>query len=133
MVFISVSQKEKFLFDFGIPVLESEDLEFKIDGFIKSRDGYRGYRARLSQTNGVVDTKNNIDFRVVANDIKQATLKWKVKNDDDCREPRGEISHENTSSKNESTAYLGKHYVECYAILNNTCVAKSRADVIIRN
>ncbi len=124
---------EKFLFDFGIPVLEDENLEFKIDGFIKSRDGYREYRARLSQTNGVVDTKNNIDFKVVANNVNQATLKWKVKNDDGCRESRGEISHDNTSSKNESTAYLGKHYVECYAILNNTCVAKSRADVIIKN
>tara|TARA_R110002050_G_scaffold14376_10_gene45429 strand:+ start:1872 stop:3191 length:1320 start_codon:yes stop_codon:yes gene_type:complete len=125
--------KEKFLFDFGIPVLEDEYWEFKIDGFIKSRDGYREYRARLSQTNGIVDTKNSIDFKIIENNVPHDTLKWKVKNDDNCGEPRGEISHDNTTSKNESTAFLGKHFVECYAILNNTCVAKSRADVIIRN
>jgi|AntAceMinimDraft_11_1070367.scaffolds.fasta_scaffold03895_6 hypothetical protein len=124
---------EKFLFDFGIPVLEDEEIEFKIDGFIKSRDGYREYKAKLSQTNGVVNTKNNIDFKVVKNNASHAVLKWKVKNDDNCKEPRGEISHENEISKNESTAYLGKHYVECYAILNNTCIAKSRAEVLISN
>ncbi|MDO8658744.1 MAG: hypothetical protein Q7K55_08435 [Candidatus Levybacteria bacterium] len=31
----------------------------------------------------------------------------------------------------ESTEYVGDHYVECYAIKNNHCIAKSKVPVKI--
>ena len=57
--------------------------------------------------------------------------KWKVKNDDACIQPRGEISDHKTLRHPEYTQYKGKHFVECYAIRNGICIATARQNVII--
>ncbi|WP_296684174.1 hypothetical protein [Flavobacterium sp.] len=125
-------KNEQFLFDQKIPTLIDSDLTFKIDGFIKNLHGFRSFNARLTVTNGVVDTKNSIDFRVVKNNTSCNLFKWKVKNDANTPEPRGEIT-DNTSSKiTEKTAYKGTHFVESYAIKDGICVAKDRINVIVR-
>ena len=56
---------------------------------------------------------------------------WKVKNDDKCIQPRGEITDHHTMNTPEQTKYKGNHYVECYAIRNGVCVAISRQNVIL--
>ena len=42
--------------------------------------------------------------------------------------PRGEIEppNENNGSRRETTAYTGRHYVQCFAIRNGVCIARSK-------
>ena len=126
------SNNEKFLFDQNIPVLIDDSLSLKIDGFMKKHDGFREYQASLKVSNGIVDTKNNIEFKVITNTTSCDLLKWKVKNDNSSPQPRGEITDRTTYNNPESTAYIGTHYIECYAIKNNICVAKDRLYVVVR-
>lgn len=125
-------KNEQFLFDQKIPTLIDTDFTFKIDGFIKKLNGFGLYKARLKFTNGVVDTENSINFRVIKNTTFSKLLKWKVKNDNNSPEPRGEITDNTTSQITEKTAYKGRHFVECYAIKDGICVAKDRIYVIVR-
>ncbi|MNP98397.1 hypothetical protein D3C85_110140 [compost metagenome] len=126
------SETETFLFDQRIPVLVDDNLQLKIDGFVKDLNGFREYKANLKLSGGVVDTKNKIDFKVVTNTTNHDVLKWKVKNDNLSRVPRGEITDHHTYCRPESTAYIGKHFVECYSIKGNVCVAKDNVEVVVR-
>lgn len=127
-----VSESEKYLFDQKIPVLIDNSLEFKIDGFVKKFPGFREYKANLKNVRGIVDTKNEIDFKVISNNTNCDLLKWKVKNDNQIAEKRGEITDHNTRCNPEKTAYIGRHFVESYSIKNNVCIAKDMVDVIVR-
>lgn len=127
-----VSESEKYLFDQKIPVLIDNSLEFKIDGFVKKFPGFREYKANLKNVRGIVDTKNEIDFKVISNNTNCDLLKWKVKNDNQIEEKRGEITDHNTLCNPEKTAYIGHHFVESYSIKNNVCIAKDMVDVIVR-
>ena len=104
----------------------------KIDGFVKDLSGFRDYKANLKLVRGVVDTKNKIDFKAVTNTTNHDILKWKVKNDNNCTEARGEITDHHTYVKPERTAFLGNHFVECYSIKNNVCIAKDMVNVVVR-
>lgn len=126
------SETEEFLFDQGIPTFTEKNLDFEIDGFIQYRDGYRSYTASLKKSSGIVDTKNQIDFRTTQNNTSANVIKWKVQNSKDSPSPRGEITNNKTYQKPENTAYIGNHYVEAYAIKNEICVAKDRVNVIIK-
>ena len=127
-----VRETEKFLFDQKIPILIDENLNFKVDGLIKDFPGHREYTARVKSLSGIVDTKNKIKFRVLTNNTSADLVKWKVRNDNSSQEIRGEITDNRTNSVPESTAYIGKHYAECYAIKNNECIAKDRVNVIVK-
>ena len=127
-----VSDSEKFLFDQKIPVLIDDNLTLIIDGYVKDLNGFREYKANLKLAGGVVDTKNKIDFQVIVNSTSHDILKWKVRNDDNSREIRGEITDHHTYVRPESTAFIGKHFVECYSIKSNVCVARDRVDVVVK-
>lgn len=126
------SGMENYLFDQKIPMLIDETLILDIDGFVEKYDGFRKFQANLKYANGVVDTKNSIEFKVVKNTTNADILKWKVKNDNNTPEPRGEISDNRTSQNPEKTAYIGNHYVDCFAIKNRICIARDRVNVIVR-
>jgi hypothetical protein len=123
---------EQFLFDQKIPTLTDSDLKFRIDGFMKKHNGFREYQASLKISNGIVDTKNSIEFKVVENNTNCDIIKWKVKNDNDSNEPRGEINDKTTSQNPENTAYIGTHFVESFAIKNGICIAKDKINVVVR-
>ena len=120
------SKDEQFLFDFKIPILIDNKLDFKIDGFVLKKDGFRnGY---ISQIDWKVEKDRKIKFEVKKS-IGEDYTYWKVKNDvnsHDVKEVRGEITKNKTGQNPESTAYCGKHFVECYAIKNNICIAKHK-------
>lgn len=122
---------EKFLFDFNIPVLEDDSLRFEIDGFIKDVPGFREYTAKLSQFNGRISKRNSIKFEIINNSTGNDSRKWKIKNDNQSADPRGEVGYETEPVRFETTSYNGNHYTECYAIKNGICIARSKADVII--
>jgi hypothetical protein len=127
-----VSDSEKFLFDQKIPVLIDDSVQIKIDGYVWKAGGFREYMAKLKYVSSSVDTKNKIDFKVVANTTSHDVLKWKVKNDNDCEQTRGEITDNHTLCQPEKTAFIGMHYVECFSIKSNVCIAKNRVDVVVR-
>lgn len=60
---------------------------------------------------------------------------WKVKNEGDVAKNknciRGQIVKTNQKTKFEHTDFRGEHYVECYIIQNDVCVARERIDVPI--
>jgi len=120
------SLEESFLFDKKIPVLKEQALT--INGWIqKNNQDFR----RLSQQ-GIIDKGLKIRFKVFM-PINCSYYKWKVKNDNSSIKPRGEITDHHTLSDPENTQYRGSHYVECYAILNEICIASARQNIVILN
>ncbi|PID87564.1 hypothetical protein CSB07_01195 [Candidatus Gracilibacteria bacterium] len=119
---------EKFLFDQGIPVFLDSEYKFKIYG--EAQQG-NGFLKKILDKVGFIENKRKIIFGIIGNRPNVDIFKWKVRNDDNCGEPRGEITDNQTLNYPESTAYGGNHYVECYAILNNTCVAKAKQNVCL--
>jgi len=127
------SALEGYLFDQKIPVLIDDSLYLNIDGFVEKLDGFRKYRANLKLTNGIVDNKNSIEFKIIQNTTNADVIKWKVKNDNSSPEPRGEITDDNhKNQKIETTSYIGSHYVDCFAIKKNICLARDRVNVIVK-
>ena len=127
---------EEFLFDKGIPVLVDPTLTFKADGFVKPLDGYTsGYISQSTHLqNGLTRGKNKarkIQFSVQSNKTGATTMWWKVRNQNGCGQERGELTQNQTKNALESTEYLGDHYVECFAVLDNICIAKSKVNIRI--
>lgn len=78
-------------------------------------------------------------FKIIKSNIPEPfQVKWKVRNFGkeamDANDLRGEIMDDDGSkTKIENTKYSGEHYVECYIIKNNICIAKSKILVPISN
>lgn len=86
--------------------------------------------------------KKHLEFYIDSMDseIKKEApydIYWKVKNEGqeaikrDCI--RGQIKRTNTKSINESSDFIGEHYVECYIVKDGICIAKDHIDVPISN
>ncbi len=64
--------------------------------------------------------------------LRNCSIRWQIVNTGaeaisaNCK--RGEIaaSNESNGSRRETTAYTGRHYVQCFAIRNSVCVARSK-------
>lgn len=118
---------EEYLFDQGIPVLTDGNYSFDIRGHVQIREG--SFRAFILDVIGRISIDRKINFRVEGTPPPVDMFKWKVKNADHSPQPRGEITDHQTRNDPEHSKYFGEHYVECYAILNNVCVAKARQNV----
>lgn len=83
--------------------------------------------------------KKDLLFKIINNTVPQPyEIKWKVRNfGEDAKRAgclRGEISDDSGKfQKKESTAYEGEHYVECYVIKDNICIAMDKILVPIGN
>ena len=125
------SAMEEYLFDQGIPVLTDQNARLRVKGYVRPRDGFRsGYL----DASGTTETDRQIEFSAEFSSASCSPdiLKWKVKNDNASPEPRGEITDHRTRNHPERTKYKGKHYVECYAIKNRTCIAKGKQNVVLK-
>ncbi len=117
-------------------MLTDDNFTFRVDGFVEPLSGYRhGWimetphlRKGLTRWPG---QERSIKFSVQRNNTPATEYLWKVRNSDDCAEPRGEITRNQTANNPEKTAYPGDHYVECYAIRGDECIARSRVNVKI--
>ncbi len=121
------SDMEEYLFDQKIPM--RVEVEFDIVGEVQKRDG--GFRERILDAMGLIEVDRKIRFRLGQNPPAAHVYKWKVKNDDSSVEPRGEITDGGTLNDLEHTKYNGKHYVECFTVVNGVCVGRSRQDVVL--
>lgn len=134
--FHSRKPAEEFLFDKGLKTFIDTSLKFKIDGFVKPLTGFSsGWLAETPHlqkglTRGG-SRRRYIQFRIRRNDTNASEYRWKVRNCDTCAQPRGEITPNQTKNDSESTEYAGDHFVECYAIQGDTCIAKSKVPVKI--
>lgn len=117
---------EAYLFDQRIPVLV--DAEVTIRATVLAKPGF--LQSILSRA-GIILADRQIKFEVGPNPPVADLFKWKVKNDDDCGSPRGEITDHRTYCDPERTAYRGNHYVECFAIRGGVCIAKAKQNVVL--
>jgi hypothetical protein len=122
-----VHPTEEYLFDKKIPVLIDPSEQLMIQGEVLPRDG--GFRGYILDKIGLIKIDRKIRFSIAKFTVGAEIYKWKVKNDDGCSEPRGEITDHQTRNHPESTRYSGKHYVECYALKNGVCVARALQNV----
>lgn len=120
---------EAYLFDQRIPMLIER--EFGIVGEVLPRQG--GFRGFILDRLGIIQIDRKITFRVGPDAPDADVYKWKVKNDDNSPQPRGEISDHGTLNDPEHTKYNGEHYVECFAIRGGVCVARSRQNVTLES
>lgn len=125
---ISGHTSEEYLFDSKIATLLEDDAPLSIHGEVLRRDG--GIAEFILDATGIIDSDRKIDFQIVEK-CPGASYKWKVKNDNQSEEPRGEITDHRTRNNPESTKYKGKHFAECYAIKGGICIARARQDVVI--
>jgi hypothetical protein len=136
VIFFDRIESEEFLFDSGIKMLPDDDYVFSADGFVKPLPGYSS--GWLTKTVALLKGLSRgpgrtryIEFSVTQNNSGAFEFRWKVKNDENCENPRGEITLNQTRNHPEKTEYVGEHNVECYAIIDNVCIARSRVPVKI--
>ena len=85
---------------------------------------------------GILRHNKKLDFFIArTNAPKPYSIYWKVKNvgkvaeSKDCI--RGQIKRTDSDHQKESTDFYGPHFVECYLVKENVCVARGRIDVPI--
>jgi hypothetical protein len=113
--------------------------EIKINGnfdleCVVYSDGFRPIL--LHNINNTIKHKSKLVFTSKNINIsKPYDIYWKVKNIGGIAEKRnmlrGQIIKTNDVTKKEPASFYGPHYVECYIVKNNICVARARIDVNI--
>ncbi|MEB3281407.1 MAG: hypothetical protein VKK42_21045 [Lyngbya sp.] len=113
--------------------------ELKIDCLV-SQKGFRSHSLRQMFLSRLPLLRNKkLEFHIVdCNVPKPFQVKWKVRNvgEEAIRrnQIRGQILNDSGNHRIiESSNFQGKHFVECYVIQDDVCVAKSRIDVPISN
>jgi hypothetical protein len=98
----------------------------------------KGYRiGLLREMLDKLKVNKKLYFFIQHTDVeKPYEVKWKIKNEGQIAKNknmlRGQIIDDNGSEKRkEDTNFEGAHYVECFIIKNNVCVARDRIDVPI--
>jgi len=110
-------------------------LRLRLSARVAKRKGFRNYE--LSSMGNVVYRSSKIRFRVTHNIPGQFDLYWKVRNTGAeaiaANSIRGQIERDNgAQTREEPTAYRGRHFVEVYAVVDGVCIAIDRQDVIIK-
>lgn len=102
-----------------------------------SQAGFRTEYLRKMLTK--LKVRKKLKFFIEYTDVEPPyTIKWKVKNKGLIAKQRnnlrGQILNDSGSGiRNETSDFEGEHYVECYLIKDNRCVARDRIDVPISN
>jgi len=110
--FYGRKSSEEFLFDSKIKTFIDSDLRFKIDGFVKPLAGLSsGWLTQTPQLqNGLTRGQGKarkIEFSIQNDTTSAREYRWKVRNDDGCEQPRGEITPNHTKNNPESTESAG--------------------------
>ncbi len=134
--YIRKSNEENFLFEQGIPILVDPVISFEIDGWVTTKGHKNGFQKYwLSKRDNKIKleagVQKNIKYIITKGKKLSGLTKWKVKNDNQSEQPRGEITDNNTRNNPESIAYKGNHYVDCFLIENNVCIARYRRYVAV--
>lgn len=133
------SNTEEFIEDmFQVDIRYILDIDCRV-----TQDGFRPMLlSSILHKSMFLKTKKKLEFFI--KDIDYAInirgnydIYWKVKNEGKVAEERncirGQIKKHNTHKIYETTDFKGEHYVECYIVQNDICVARDRIDVPISN
>jgi len=112
---------------------------FRIDCKVEYGHRTRSLRSMLTN-NETINVGSSLNFYPsVIKVSKPYRLFWKVKNRGEeavrTKQLRGEIRENVDKSdeiRQESASFIGNHYVECYIVKNNKCIARSKIEVPIR-
>lgn len=102
-----------------------------------TQDGWRPILlTALLRSHELLRKNKNLDFYIArTNCPRPYNIYWKVRNVGKVAEEkdriRGQIIMTNNDHQKEHTDFQGKHFVECYLVKNNVCVAKGHIDVPI--
>ena len=131
------SNTEEFIEDmFQIDIKYDLNIDCKV-----TQDGFRPTLLSIILENTMfLKPKKRLEFFIdnIDDNINGSyDIYWKVKNEGEVAKERncirGQIKKHNTDKIYESTDFKGEHYVECYIVQNNICVARDRIDVPISN
>jgi len=133
--------KEEFLISkYGIHTQIDESFKLKINANIEIDGGFmHNTLSDFLSKSWLLSKMKSITFFITENNIpKPYDIYWKVRNYGkeayDAKDLRGEISEDSGSqSKEEHTKYTGVHYVKCYIVKDNICVASAIIKVPIDN
>ena len=129
-----LTDTEEFIEDY-VPV----DIRYylKIDCEVEQK-GFRPFLLStfLNDKRGLLKIKKNLEFYISKTNCPEPySVYWKVKNVGnkaiERNDIRGQILKTNKRKHSEKTRFFGPHYVECYLIKNNVCVARDRISVPI--
>ncbi len=96
-----------------------------------------GFRTQYLSALPLLKKNKKLKFYIKNTDVLLPyEVKWKVKNKGDIAKRkdmfRGQILNDNgTKTRKENSNFGGEHYVECYVIKDNVCVARDRITVPI--
>jgi hypothetical protein len=85
----------------------------------------------------MLKTKKKLSFFIRSTDVPRPYIvKWKIKNKGDIAKKRGMLRGEilnddGSETRIENSNFGGQHFVECYVIKDEVCVARDRIDVPI--
>jgi len=124
---------EEFIED-AFPV----DIQYEVE--VECDVQYRGVKERayrfLEAKFPWLQIDRNLVFKVVSSNVpKPYKVVWKVRNRGEFAEKRGIrgqlLDDEGREERKERTDFPGRHYVECYIIKDDVCVARTRISVPI--
>lgn len=129
---------EEFIEDF-FPIDIRYDLEIDCD--IKEKGRSLTTLSNLLNSNRYLRVDKQLNFHISNNDINWSTgeysIYWKVKNNGAIAKSRhmerGQIMPTNSLELSERSDFIGNHFVECYVVKNEVCVAKAHIGVPISN
>jgi len=84
-----------------------------------------------------IKINKSLEFKLVRTNVKEPyDVRWKVRNVGETAERRNQIrgqilSDKGYRKKKESSKFYGPHYVECFIIKDDICIARNRIDVPI--
>ena len=130
---INYTENEEFIEDlFPVDIINSMRINCEVN-----QPGFRVEFLRNMLSKLKINKK--LKFYVESNDVKKPYLvKWKVKNEGSIANSRNNLrghilDDKGSEIRNENSNFTGAHFVECYIIKNNICVARDRIDVPISN
>ncbi len=132
LTYRSFDNTEQFIEDlFLVDIRYDLSIECKV-----SQDGCSTSLLSSILKTGLLRKNKNLDFYILSTDCPSPyNIYWKVRNVGKVAEEknciRGEIHNTNDPHQYEHTDFQGEHFVECYLVKNNVCVAKARIEVPI--
>lgn len=110
----------------------SLDYNLKISCTVKGQPGIRDMLLQFVQ---VLFVQKKLEFKVESTNVPEPyEIWWKVKNEGQAAKAAGQLRgsiFKGKESHTEPTKFKGSHYVECYIVKNNICLAIDRIDVPI--
>jgi len=129
------TESEKYIEDmFEQDLSLGYELEIQCDVI---QDGFRKMSLMTLLRDFILKPSKKLEFYIKKHNISTPyKVYWKVKNFGEeaknKNDLRGDITKDKGhEKKNENTKYRGQHYVECYIIKDNICVARDKIDIPI--